>query len=40
MIVLGKVLGFKIDLIVWKFRESQLNGKVDTGFKIDLIVWK
>ena len=34
-------MGFKIDVIVWKFRQDLRN--VDyalVGFKIDVIVWK
>ena len=31
---------FKIDLIVWKFDEKNINKCITIRFKIDLIVWK
>ena len=31
---------FKIDLIVWKYKEEPRGQSVAEKFKIDLIVWK
>ena len=35
-----QIKGFKIDLIVWKSKESYLDTLEELEFKIDLIVWK